>query len=294
MAVDFDHSIAFSRNIGWVSAQELETLRGKRIAIAGMGGVGGDHLITLARLGIAHFTIADMDTYELANFNRQYGATMQTIGREKVDVMGEAITSINPEADVRRFPTGIHEDNLDDFLEGVDLYVDSLDFYALDIRRAVFRACYEKGIPAITAAPLGMGTALLAFMPGAMSFEDYFDFRSARTWEESMIKFLVGLSPSMIQRHYLSRESSVDFEARKGPSTPMGISLAAGVAGTTALKILLGRGDVICAPRGMHFDAYRNQLRITWRPWGNRNPMQKVMFAVARSMMVRQQKKGPR
>lgn len=290
MDAAFDYGEAFSRNLGWVSRAEQQTLRGKRVAIAGMGGVGGDHLVTLARMGVANFTIADMDAYELANFNRQYGATLKTIGLEKVDVMRETVESINPESDIRVFPAGIDKKNLNEFLEGADLYVDSLDFYALDIRRDVFQACYERGIPAITAAPLGMGTALLVFLPGRMSFEEYFDFRSAKNWDEAMIKFLVGLSPTMQQRHYLGRESSVDFESRKGPSTPMGISLAAGVAVSTAVKLLLGRGEVICAPRGMHFDAYRNRLRITWRPWGNRNPMQKLMFAVASSMMRKQKK----
>ena len=54
--MSFDYGTAFSRNIGWVTAAEQETLRGKRVAIAGLGGVGGVHLLTLARLGIEHFT----------------------------------------------------------------------------------------------------------------------------------------------------------------------------------------------------------------------------------------------
>jgi hypothetical protein len=58
----------------------------------------------------------------------------------------------------------------------------------------------------------------------------------------------------------------------------MGISLAAGVLCSNVLKLLLDRGDVIHAPRGLHFDAYRNKLIKTWRPWGNKNPMQRFMF----------------
>ena len=68
--MQFDYAIAFSRNIGWLTEAEQQTLRGKRVAIAGMGGVGGFHLLTLARLGIEKFTIADLDTFELANFNQ--------------------------------------------------------------------------------------------------------------------------------------------------------------------------------------------------------------------------------
>lgn len=57
----FDYHRAFSRNIGWITEHEQSTLRDKRVAIAGMGGVGGFHLLTLARLGIGKFNIADLD-----------------------------------------------------------------------------------------------------------------------------------------------------------------------------------------------------------------------------------------
>ena len=82
----------------------------------------------------------------------------------------------------------------------------------------------------------------------------------------------------MQQRHYLVEATSVDFFAHKVPSLAVGIELAAGVACSTALKLLLGRGEVPCAPHGLHFDAYRNQLSRTWRPFGNRHPLQRLMF----------------
>jgi len=285
----FDYDDAFSRNIGWLSLEEQQLLRTKRIAIAGMGGVGGDHLVRMARLGVGRFTISDLDVFEQANFNRQYGATMDTVDEPKVDVMQKLLLSINPEADVRNFPDGVSDENVDDFLADADLYIDSLDFFALDIRRTVFRRCRALGIPAITAAPMGMGTALLVFMPDSMSFDDYFDFDSVEKWEDKMLKFLVGLSPSMQQRHYLVGDAAIDFNTRKVPSTGLGISLAAGVACTTAIKILLNRGKVITAPSGMHFDAYRNKCVKTWRPGGNRNPLQRIMFSLVRSILKKQQ-----
>ena len=74
MSTPFTYDLAFSRNIGWVTRDEQHDLRDKRVAIAGMGGVGGSHLLTLTRLGIGGFHLADFDTFELANFNRQAGA----------------------------------------------------------------------------------------------------------------------------------------------------------------------------------------------------------------------------
>ena len=167
------------------------------------------------------------------------------------------------------------------FLEGVDVYVDGLDFFTLNIRRAVFAACANNGIPAITAAPLGMGTALLNFLPGHMSFEDYFCMEG-HPEEEQLLRFLVGLSPAMLQRGYLVDPSAVDLIHHRGPSTSMACELCAGLAATQVLKLSLGRGKVLAAPKGLHFDAYRNKLAITWRPGGNRHPLQRLALRIAR------------
>ena len=281
MAQQFDYKQAFSRNVGWVTEAELDVLRSKRIAIAGLGGVGGVHLLTLSRLGIGNFTIADMDFFELPNFNRQAGASMSHLNRPKVEVMVEMARDINPELNIRCFDQGVNAANMDVFLESVDLYVDSLDFFALDTRKALFAACAERGIPAITAAPIGMGVALLNFLPGKMTFEQYFRLDGCDE-QEKLLRFLLGLSPAMLQMPYVADGTRVDLEARKVPSTPMACDLCAGFAGTQALKILLNRGNVVAAPRGMHFDAYRQKLVTTWRPWGNNNPIQRLGLAVAR------------
>ena len=280
----FRYDEAFARNIGWVTEAEQAALRGKRIAIAGVGGVGGVHLLSLARLGIGAFHVAEMDTFDLVNFNRQAGAMMSTLGRPKVEVMIEMARDINPELDIKVFGEGVNAGNLDAFLDGVDLYVDGLDFFAFQARRDTFNACHAKGVPAVTAAPLGMGTAVLSFLPGKMSFEEYCRLDGCDE-DEMAVRFLLGLSPAMLQRGYLADPSRVDFAARRGPSTIAACQLCAGVTATEALKILLGRGEVLCAPWGFQFDAYRNRYIKTWRPWGNRNPVQQIGLFVARRQL---------
>lgn len=283
--MSFDYHEAFSRNLGWVTKTEQEVLRNKRVAIAGMGGVGGSHLLTLTRLGIGAFNLADFDQFELPNFNRQAGASMAHVGRAKIEVMSELAQGINPELALHPFPHGVDLENLDSFLDDVSLYVDSLDFFALDIRRAVFAACQEKGIPAITAAPLGMGSALLCFLPGEMSFEDYF-LLEGQPPEEQALRFMLGLAPRPQHMAYLVDDQRINLEEKRGPSTPMACELCAGFAGTYALKILLNRGAVPAAPRGIHFDAYRNKLVTTWRPWGNANPLQRFALHIARKRLA--------
>ncbi len=281
MTVPFDYDSAFSRNIGWVTPEEQRTLRHKRVAIAGGGGVGGVHLLTLARLGVASFHIADFDKFDIANFNRQVGANMSTLGQPKAEVLAEMARQINPEIDIKIFPAGINTGNLPAFFEGVDLYVDALDFFAFAIRQQTFALCAELGIPATTVAPLGMGAALLNFMPGKMTFEQYFQWGELPDIDKA-IRFVVGLAPAGLHRPYLVVPSAVNFAERRGPSTIMACQLCAGVAATEALKILLGRGAVRAAPYGMQFDAYRNRMALTWRPGGNKNPLHRLAIAIGK------------
>lgn len=282
----FVYDTAFSRSIGWVTPAELQTLRRKRVAVAGLGGVGGHHVLTLARLGVGAFVLSDFDRFGLENMNRQAGAFMSTLGRAKSEVVVETARDVNPELDIRVFPEGVGDANVEAFLEGVDLYLDGLDYFAVAARRGLFAACHRLGIPAVTAAPLGMGAAVLCFLPGGMSFEQYFRLEG-QPEHEQLLRFLLGLSPAMLQRAYLVHPQAVDLAAHRGPSTPMACDLCAGIAATQVLKILLGRGEVLAAPRGLQFDAYRNRLVRTWRPGGNRHPLQRLGLAIARRRLQR-------
>ena len=279
MTDGFSYHAAFARNLGWVTPAEQDSLRGKRVAIAGMGGVGGVHLLTLARLGIGSFHIADFDTFDIANFNRQAGAMVSTLGQPKVAVLAQMARDINPELEIKQFPDGVNDANLAEFFDGVDLYVDGLDFFAFPARQATFAMCARLGIASITAAPLGMGTAVLSFLPGKMTFEEYFGWGDLPE-EEKALRFLVGLAPAGLHGSYLVDPSAINLKERRGPSTIMGCQLCAGAAATEALKILLKRGKVMAAPHGMHFDAYRNKLVRTWRPGGNRHPLQRLAMAI--------------
>lgn len=280
----FDYTRAFSRNIGWVTPAEQEILRGKRVAIAGLGGVGGSHLLTLVRLGIGHFSLAEFDTFDLVNFNRQIGANMPSLGRPKLEIMVEQALAINPEAQIRSFPAGLNEENVADFLQGVDLYIDGLDFFALDAREAIFAECAKHGVPATTVAPLGMGAALLNFLPGETTFDEYFGL-AGRGELERALRFFIGLAPARLQMAYLADPSTIDLAAKHGPSTMMGCMLCAGVAGSEAVKILLGRGKVYAAPWSVHFDAYLNRLSRMNRPGGNEHPRQRRALAQAKKAL---------
>jgi molybdopterin/thiamine biosynthesis adenylyltransferase len=283
---EFSREIAFSRSIGFLTQQELESLKNKTVAIAGLGGVGGSHVLTLARLGVGSMHLADLDIYGLENFNRQAGATMNTIGRNKIDVMIEMAKSINPEIKIKAFNKGVTTENMKEFFSGVDAYVDALDFFAFKIRGEVFDYCFENAIPASTVGPIGMGAALLNFMPGQMSFRDYFQWKKTDSDIDLGVKFLLGLTPKASHVSYLVEPGAVDIANRKGPSTPMACELCAGVMGTEILKILLKRGRVLSAPHSLVFDAYHNRLFHTHTWGGNKNPLQRLKIAIVKKRIT--------
>jgi sulfur-carrier protein adenylyltransferase/sulfurtransferase len=277
----FSYDLAFDRNIGWLTDWEQQALRFKRVAIAGMGGVGGVHLLTLARFGIGAFNIADFDRFDIVNFNRQIGANTATIGRPKAEVLEEMARAVNPELLIRRFDQGIDDSNIDAFLDGVDVFVDGFDYFVLDIRRKVYARCAELGIPALCAAPIGMGVGFLAFLPGQMSFERYFRLEGKSELEQ-YLRFLVGLVPRALHRAYLVDPSRLDLANKRGPSTGASCQLCSGVAAVTAVKLMLGRAGVPAVPYHHHYDPYVGKLAVTRLRWGNAGPLQSLKIALGK------------
>jgi len=117
-----------------------------------------------------------------------------------------------------------------------------------------------------------------------MTFEQYFGL-SGCSDEEKAIRFLVGFAPSLLHRHYLVDPTRVNLKERKGPSTGLSCELCAGVASAEALKILLGRGRVWAAPYAVQFDGFSNRVSRTWRPGGNRHPLNRLAIAIAKRQL---------
>jgi molybdopterin/thiamine biosynthesis adenylyltransferase len=282
----FSYQEAFARHLGLVNPAEQDRLRASRVAIAGMGGVGGIHLITLARLGVGAFNLADPDDFELVNFNRQYGATVRSLGRGKAEVMAEEARAVNPELRLRVFSQAITPENVGALLDGVDVFVDGLDFFALDARRLVFREALRRGIWAVTAGPIGFSAAWLVFSPKGMSFDEYFDLNDTMDRADQLVAFLVGLTPRATQRAYVDFRS-VDPRAGKGPSAALACHLCSGVVAAEVVKILLGRSPIRPAPWYFQFDAYRQKLCKGRLHRGNRHPWQRVKRMILRRHLAR-------
>lgn len=247
----------FTRNMGILDEAQQIRLSSTRIAVAGAGGVGGIHALTLARLGVGKFVFADPDEFELVNINRQFGATHKTVGRNKAEVIAEMVIDINPDAEVTVMAESVGEYNVDRFLDGVDLYVDGIDFFEVEARRTVFNTCKKKGIHALTAAPLGFGATLQVFTPDGMSFDEYFGIDDDMGYNERVAAFASGLSPNPYHAQYMDF-SRVSIERRTGPAVSAACTLAASLIATEVVKIVTGKGEVRPVPCYLQVDLLLN------------------------------------
>ena len=135
----------------------MEKLRSSRIAIFGIGGVGGFVAEALARSGIFHLDLIDSDSVSLTNLNRQIIALHSTVGRPKVDVMRERILDINPEADVRTHQCFFLPETKDQFdFSQYDYVVDAVDTVKAKLELIV--RAKENNVPIICS--MGAGNKL--------------------------------------------------------------------------------------------------------------------------------------
>lgn len=101
--VTFDYETFTTRNFGFVSHEEQSRLRAGSVFVAGVGGMGGACLASLARAGVGRLAFADIDVFEVSNLNRQVFANLDTVGGEKAAVSAAAVAKINPQAELEVF-----------------------------------------------------------------------------------------------------------------------------------------------------------------------------------------------
>lgn len=123
---DFDYNDFTGRNIGFVSLAEQEKIKRAKVFIAGVGGMGGSALLNLVRSGVGEVWIADFDSFEVSNFNRQLFSNMDYVGVGKVEATVEQIKKINPNIIIKTFDQSWVND-LDHILSSVTLAINGCD-----------------------------------------------------------------------------------------------------------------------------------------------------------------------
>lgn len=147
----------FARTKLLLGQDGIDKLQASRVAVFGVGGVGGYVCEALVRSGIGTFDIIDNDKVCESNINRQIIATTKTIGRDKVDVMRKRMQDINPDVTVNIHKCFFLPENADEFpFEEYDYVVDAVDTVTAKI--ALVMKCKEKNVPIISS--MGAGNKL--------------------------------------------------------------------------------------------------------------------------------------
>ena len=219
------------RNHFWLGGEKAQQkLNSLRVGIAGLGGMGSGVALTLARLGVTQFTLADPDTVEITNLNRQVIADHTTIGKTKLEATVEALKKIDPDIHVEGFDQGITEESVNLFLSNVDVVIDEIDVFPVEAHKTLHREARKRNLDLYSAYVIGLGIHLYRFTNNHYSLDEFYQpiYDATKSLADGLIQTFVRPEPEYFKDNSLSGYTS-EVEAGNvpifGPSCLLGHSL---------------------------------------------------------------------
>ena len=225
-----------SRQMSIVTRSEQERFKDAKITVIGCGGIGGETIEMLARMGIGELVLVDEDAYDLSNLNRQTLATITDLGLVKSEVAAEKVRQVNPYVKTTTFNEHVDQTNIDKVIGDSNIVIDALDNVLT--RVIVSRKAAENGIPYIHGAIHGTLGQITVFLPNSeKTYEEMFNLPSVgKELNDETVEALKNVTsgvPPVI-----------------GP-TP---NLIGCLEAMEAYKIITGVGKVTVAPKILTFD----------------------------------------
>ncbi|MFC7309217.1 ThiF family adenylyltransferase [Streptomyces monticola] len=187
------------RNLGWLGNTPEEQrerqlkLKNAKIGVAGVGGIGGATAERLVRMGVQNLKVADPDTFEYSNINRQFGASVDTVGRNKAEVVAELVYNTTRDVNIEVFPEGITEETVDEFFEDCDYVLDKIELYEINARYTLhqaFRRSEQCKFMMLTPV-FGHRTFFFKWTRDSMTAEDYFGVPAGEPMTEANARQLI-------------------------------------------------------------------------------------------------------
>jgi len=203
----------YDRNMNMLSKEENEKLKDFRVCVLGCGGLGGYAIEMLGRLGIGYITAVDKDVFEETNLNRQILSDMNSLGKSKALMAVERMKLVNPEVFVNAIVDEFNFENGKDIIKGHDIVIDALD--NIEGKLTLQDICEELGIPFVHGAIAGWYGQVTTVFPG-----------------DKTLKFL----------YKKEMRKGIEKELGNPSFTP---ALVASIQVSEALKVLIGRGEVL-------------------------------------------------
>lgn len=258
--MDSTYRERFLRSIGIFTEEQLLKLKATRVAVAGLG-LGGSVFLNLVRLGIENFHIADPDTFERTNINRQRLAKETTIGLRKDECSLAEAKAINPNIKVTLFKEGVKPDNLNSFLWGIDWVVDVVDVFAMNDKLALNVEAHRRGIPVASCATVGYSGSVVIFNKNTPSFADLTGISNKNSYEENSSRFLRFMCPDVPAYMHEQLAKAMD-KSGYVPFVPVGGEIAAAITAAEISKNIVGLGKTVVAPYGIFVDTAQVKTEI--------------------------------
>lgn len=273
MASENDYYAEFTtRNIGFVSASEQERLRSARVLLIGSGGMGGAALQALSRAGIGHFAIADIDTFEVSNFNRQVFADLDTVNCDKAQATAARVKRINPYVQLEIFGRE-WPNRLDELLKRYPIVINGMD----DIRAGInlYRRARSLGASIVDAYTSSLPSVAVV-RPGDPLPEERLQYpsrgRTVDSFDEALIRacFVREMEYVLVHSstaHHIDLGVAADLIAgkRKRMSFAPMVITTGNLMAFEAIKHVLGRGPG-AGYRGYFFNPWRMRVERPL-PW---------------------------
>ncbi len=222
----------YIRNLDAISPEEQLKLAESKIAVIGAGGLGGNVILLLARVGIGSLTVVDQDVFDETNLNRQALCDVNTLGSPKANAAVSAVGDINPGVKILPHQIKLDASNVEVILGGSDAIVDALD--NVPDRFLLEGAARRLGIPLVHGTLAGFEGWIMTILPGDPGLKNIYGTEEKKRTDQESPQAILGV-PGV---------------------TPF---LIAAFQVMEVLKILLGRGNIF-RDRMLHIDLERGCL----------------------------------
>lgn len=284
----FSYADFTTRNIGFVTAAEQEKLRDGRVLVIGVGGMGGAAVQSLVRTGIGHLAIADIDTFEISNFNRQVFADLDSVDQGKAPATAARLRRIHPQIELEVFGAD-WQDHIDGLLQRYPVVINGMDDIAAGID--LYRRAGRLGATVIDAytSPL---PSVIVVRPGDPRPEERLGYPSLGREPRALDADAKAACFAREIEHVLVHSSTIkhiDMDValelvagkRKRMSFAPMVITTGNLMAFEAVKLLLGRSPVADC-RGYFFNPWTMRVERP-RPW----PLATVRGLLVRRFLAR-------
>ena len=259
----------FERNLGFLTEEEQGRISDAVVSIAGAGGDGGMLAIGLSRMGVGEIRLADPDSFEIENINRQASCNDQTIGINKAVAVGLEIEGINPDVKLSIYDKGINQENVEEFVRGSDLVIDETEFTKHALAVMLARTARSHNTPNLTTMNIGFGALVTTFHPSGKTVEKILGLNENAPLDE-IAEQEVALSrwaPYLPNYVDLKAFEVVSKGVKPAPSIYPGVSMASAIATTQSFLNIVGESNrrqrPIYAPKALVMDSMNFNSKIT-------------------------------